>query len=39
MKTLQSAVGRQGLNARTDQETVQTLLNRVAVADGGRPRR
>lgn len=35
MKTLNSAVGRQGLNARADQETVQSLLNRVAVADGG----
>ena len=35
MKTLNSAVGRQGLNARADQQTIQTLLNRVPVADGG----
>lgn len=35
MKTLNSAVGRLGLNTRVDQETVQNLLNRVAVVDGG----
>ncbi|MFM2052066.1 MAG: hypothetical protein RL456_103 [Pseudomonadota bacterium] len=35
MKTIQSGVGRQGLNARADQETVQALLNRVPVEEGG----
>lgn len=35
MKSIGSAVGRQGLNAEADQKTIQDLLNKIPPGDGG----
>ncbi len=35
MKSIGSAVGRQGLNAEADQKTIQDLLNKIPPRDGG----